>query len=96
VNPRVPEAFSDLLESVLSRDPARRPVDTEVLRRELVELLEDPGPDYAAPVHSPSEQRQPEPSDGAAPAMPEPASKPVRASWGHSRREALPWYLPPS
>ena len=76
VNPRVPEAFSDLLESVLSRDPARRPVDTEVLRRELVELLEDPGPDYAAPVHSPSEQRQPEPSDGAAPAMPEPTSKP--------------------
>jgi len=76
VNPRVPEAFSDLVESILSRDPARRPVDTEVLRRELVELLEDPGPDYAAPVHPPSEQRQPELSEGESPAMPEPASKP--------------------
>jgi len=76
VNPRVPEAFSDLVESILSRDPARRPVDTEVLRRELVELLEDPGPDYAAPVHPPSEQRQPEPSDGEASPAPEPARKP--------------------
>ena len=76
VNSRVPEAFSDLVESILSRDPARRPVDTEVLRRELVELLEDPGPDYAAPVHPPSEQRQPEPSDGEASPTPEPASKP--------------------
>jgi serine/threonine-protein kinase len=76
VNPRVPEAFSDLVESILSRDPARRPVDTEVLRRELVELLEDPGADYAAPVHPPSEQRQPEPSDGEAPPTPEPARKP--------------------
>ena len=75
-NPRVPEALSDLAESILSRDPARRPVDTEVLRRELAELLEDPGADYTAPVHPPSEQRQREPSEGEAPAMPEPASKP--------------------
>jgi serine/threonine-protein kinase len=60
-NPRVPEALSDLVESILSRDPARRPVDTDALGRELAELLADPGADYQEPAHSPSEQRQPEP-----------------------------------
>jgi serine/threonine protein kinase len=75
-NPRVPEALSDLAESILSRDPARRPVDTEVLRRELAELLEDPGADYTAPVHPPSEQRQREPSEGGAPVTAAPTSKP--------------------
>ncbi|WP_164016341.1 serine/threonine protein kinase [Pyxidicoccus trucidator] len=64
VNARVPAALSDLVESMLSRDPERRPVDTEVLRRELAELQADPGADYTAPVHPPSEQRQPEPADG--------------------------------
>jgi serine/threonine-protein kinase len=59
LNPRVPEALSDLVEAVLSRDPKRRPVDTEALRRELAELLADPGADYQAPAHLPSEQRRP-------------------------------------
>ncbi|NMO13915.1 protein kinase [Pyxidicoccus fallax] len=76
VNPRVPAALSDLVESMLSRDPTRRPVDTEVLRRELAELLEDPGADYTAPVHPPSEQRQPEPAEGGAPAALAPKGKP--------------------
>ncbi len=68
LNPRVPEPLSDLVESILSRDPKRRPVDTEALRREIAELLADPGADYQAPAHVPSEQRQPETLDGAAPA----------------------------
>ncbi|MBZ4423320.1 serine/threonine-protein kinase [Myxococcus sp. RHSTA-1-4] len=67
VNPRVPEALSDLVDSMLSRDPERRPVDTEVLRRELAELQADPGEDFAAPVHPPSEQRQAEPVEGETP-----------------------------
>ncbi len=62
VNPRVPEALSDLVENMMSRDPARRPVDTDALHRELAELLADPGADYQAPAHPPSEQRQPEPA----------------------------------
>jgi len=76
LNARVPEALSDLVEDILSREPARRPVDTEALQRELEELLADPGPDYSAPVHPPSEQRQPEPSEGAAPVTLEPTSTP--------------------
>ncbi|MDY7230620.1 serine/threonine protein kinase [Hyalangium rubrum] len=68
LNPRVPEALSDLVESILSRDPKRRPVDTEALRRELAELLADPGADYQAHAHAPSEQRQPESLAGAEPA----------------------------
>ncbi|XXF75300.1 serine/threonine-protein kinase [Myxococcaceae bacterium GXIMD 01537] len=59
LNERVPEALSDLVESILSRDPARRPVDTEALQRELSELLADPGAEYLAPAHPPSEQRKP-------------------------------------
>ncbi|WP_415829635.1 serine/threonine protein kinase, partial [Corallococcus exiguus] len=58
VNARVPEALSDLVESILSRDPSRRPVDTEALRRELAELQTDPVADYDVPAHPPSEQRQ--------------------------------------
>ncbi|KFE67275.1 serine/threonine protein kinase [Hyalangium minutum] len=61
LNARVPEALSDLVESILSRDPNLRPVDTEALRRELAELEADPGADYQAPAHPPSEQRQPQP-----------------------------------
>ena len=75
VNPRVPEAFSDLVESILARDPKRRPVDTVALQRELEDLLTDPGADYAAPVHPPSEQRQTKPSGGMVPVTPEPARK---------------------
>ncbi|MCK8503686.1 protein kinase [Myxococcus fulvus] len=76
VNPRVPEALSDMVETILSRDPKRRPVDTEALQRELAELLADPGADYAAPVHPPSEQRHAEPSEGEAPLPVEPTSRP--------------------
>ncbi|NMO17482.1 serine/threonine protein kinase [Pyxidicoccus fallax] len=76
VNPRVPEALSDVVESTLSRDPRRRPVDTIALQRELEDLLTDPGADYAAPVHPPSELRQAGPSEGETPLPVEPASKP--------------------
>ncbi|MBZ4331936.1 serine/threonine-protein kinase [Corallococcus sp. AS-1-12] len=67
VNARVPEALSDLVEDLLSRDPKRRPADTETLRRELAELLASPGDDYDVPAHAPSEQRQVEPVDRASP-----------------------------
>jgi len=76
LNARVPEALSDLVEDILSREPARRPVDTEALQRELAELLADQGPDYSVPVHPPSEQRQPEPSEGEAPVTSEPTRTP--------------------
>ena len=76
LNARVPEALSDLAESILSRDPERRPVDTEALRREFAELLAQPGADYTAPVHPPSEQWQTEPGHGAAPVTLEPTRKP--------------------
>jgi eukaryotic-like serine/threonine-protein kinase len=59
-NPRVPEALSDLVESMLSRDPASRPADTDALHRELAELEEHPGADYQSLAHPPSEQRRPE------------------------------------
>jgi len=76
LNARVPDALSDLVENILSRDPERRPVDTEVLGRELSELLEQPGADYRVPVHPPSEQRQGEPAEGEASLPMEPTSKP--------------------
>ncbi len=38
VNPRVPVALSELTAQLLSRDPAQRPVDFEVVRRKLAEL----------------------------------------------------------
>ncbi|MBN9680827.1 MULTISPECIES: serine/threonine protein kinase [unclassified Corallococcus] len=56
-NARVPEELSDLVESILARDPRKRPVDTEALRRELAELRAAPSSDYDVPVHPPSEQR---------------------------------------
>lgn len=68
VNPRVPEALSDLVETLLSRDPAKRPVDTEALHRELRELEAHPGAVYMAPAHPPSEQRHPKLPDGGDPA----------------------------
>ncbi|WIG98317.1 serine/threonine protein kinase [Myxococcus sp. SDU36] len=58
LNERVPEALNDLVTSILSRDPAKRPVDTEALRRELGELLACSSAEYLSPVHPPSEQRQ--------------------------------------
>jgi serine/threonine protein kinase len=66
-NPRVPEALSDLVESMLSRDPAKRPVDTDALHRELAELEAHPGADYQSPAHLPSEQRRLEPRNAGEP-----------------------------
>lgn len=68
VNARVPEALSGLVESMLSRNPTRRPVDTEALRRELSDLRADPLADYDLPPHPPSEQRQVEPMHEGHPA----------------------------
>ena len=78
LNPRVPEPLSELVEDLLSRDPESRPVDTEALRRELAELLADPGADYQALAHAPSEQRQPEPVVAAELAEPR---APRRKAW---------------
>ncbi|NPD22153.1 serine/threonine protein kinase [Corallococcus exiguus] len=60
-NARVPEVLSDLVESLLDRDPSRRPVDTEALRREFADLRADPIVDYDVPAHPPSEQHPSEP-----------------------------------
>ena len=76
LNARVPEPVSDLVGSILSRDPEKRPVDAEALQRELSELLADPGAEYAAPVHPPSVQRRPEPSEVGGPVTSELASNP--------------------
>ncbi|ADO70647.1 serine/threonine protein kinase [Stigmatella aurantiaca] len=56
VNPRIPEPLSDLVETMISRDPSKRPVDTEALSRELKEHLESSGAEYMVPAHAPSEQ----------------------------------------
>jgi tRNA A-37 threonylcarbamoyl transferase component Bud32 len=77
VNPRVPEALSDLVESLLARDPARRPVDTDALRREVAELAALTSAEYLVPFHLPSEQRQPAPAEAGEPVAPEPPS-PIR------------------
>ncbi|RUO93090.1 serine/threonine protein kinase [Corallococcus sp. AB018] len=60
-NARVPEVLSDLVESLLDRNPSRRPVDTEALRREFADLRADPIVDYDVPAHPPSEQHPSEP-----------------------------------
>ncbi|WP_408888707.1 serine/threonine protein kinase [Myxococcus faecalis] len=57
-NARVPEAVSDLIESMVALDPKRRPVDAEALRRELAELRAEPSAEYDVPGHPPSEQRR--------------------------------------
>jgi eukaryotic-like serine/threonine-protein kinase len=77
VNPRVPEPLSDLVEHMLSRDPDKRPVDTESLRRELEEHLDSSGAEYMKPAHAPSAQWPPEPSGGGEPrvAPPVPPAK---------------------
>ncbi|ADO68685.1 serine/threonine protein kinase [Stigmatella aurantiaca] len=62
VNPRIPDQLSELVEKILSRDPSKRPVDTEALRRELEEHLERSGAEYMVPAHAPSEQWRSEPS----------------------------------
>jgi eukaryotic-like serine/threonine-protein kinase len=63
VNPRIPESLSELVEKILSREPSRRPVDAEALRRELEEHLERSGAEYTVPAHAPSEQLLAEPSE---------------------------------
>jgi eukaryotic-like serine/threonine-protein kinase len=75
LNPRVPEAVSDWVQSLLARDPSKRPVDTEALRREAAELAAVTGAEYLEPVHPPSEQRSPEPSEAGAPVAREEAHK---------------------
>ncbi|NVJ09177.1 protein kinase [Myxococcus sp. AM001] len=65
VNSRVPAPLSDLVESILSREPTRRPVDTEALRRELADLRSVPAVEYDVPVHPPSKQRPREPEPAA-------------------------------
>ena len=58
-NPRVPEALSALVMDLLAREPADRPESAGDVERELAELEEHKGQEYAAPVHPPSEQRAP-------------------------------------
>jgi serine/threonine-protein kinase len=76
LNPRVPVAVSEWVESLLARAPARRPVDTETLRREVAELAAITDAEYTQLLHIPSAQRQPAPAPPEkeqAPAVPEPA-----------------------
>ncbi|ADO69768.1 serine/threonine protein kinase [Stigmatella aurantiaca] len=68
LNPRVPVAVSEWVQSLLARDPSKRPVDTEALRREAAELAAGTSAGYLEPVHLPSEQRQPAPSEAGEPA----------------------------
>ncbi|KFE69712.1 serine/threonine protein kinase [Hyalangium minutum] len=60
LNPRVPVAVSNWVQSLLARDPGKRPVDTEALRREAAELAAVTSAEYLEPVHLPSKQRSPE------------------------------------
>jgi eukaryotic-like serine/threonine-protein kinase len=60
VNPRIPDLLSYLVEKILSREPSKRPVDTEALRRELEEHLQHSGNEYRVPAHVPSQQWPPE------------------------------------
>jgi predicted Ser/Thr protein kinase len=75
LNPRVPVAVSDWVESLLARDPSKRPVDTEALRREATELAGVTDAEYLGPVHLPSEQRQPAPAGAGEPVALEPTQK---------------------
>ncbi|WIG94641.1 serine/threonine protein kinase [Myxococcus sp. SDU36] len=87
VNGRVPEQLSDLVESLLSRTPGMRPVDTEALRRELAELQADPVARYDVPVHPPSEQRRSAlEAHGALSALPHPPASGER----HGAQAATP------
>jgi predicted Ser/Thr protein kinase len=67
LNPRVPVAVSDWVATLLARDPSKRPVDTEALRREAAELAGVTTAQYMEPVHLPSEQRQPAPAEAGEP-----------------------------
>jgi len=82
LNPRVPVAVSDWVQSLLARDPSKRPVDTEALRREAAELAGATSAEYMVTVHLPSEQRQPAPSEAGEPATLE---KTQKRRWGALR-----------
>ena len=75
LNPRVPVAVSDWVDSLLARDPSKRPVDTEALRREAAELEAVASAEYMEMVHLPSEQRQPPPAGAGEPDALEPRQK---------------------
>jgi predicted Ser/Thr protein kinase len=95
LNPRVPVAVSEWVQTLLARDPSKRPVDTEALRREAAELAAVTAAEYLEPVHLPSEQRQPAPSEAGEPAALEKTQKrswaALRALAGrlHARRTVL-------
>jgi len=95
LNPRVPLAVSEWVQSLLARDPSKRPVDTEALRREAAELAASTSAGYLEPVHLPSEQRQPAPSEAGEPAALEKTQKrPWAALYAlagrlHARRTVL-------
>ncbi|HEX8698781.1 MAG TPA: protein kinase [Myxococcaceae bacterium] len=56
VNPRVPVALSELTAQLISRDPAQRPVDFEVVRRKLAELRPLQGEEWhGKPIDPPSQ-----------------------------------------
>jgi predicted Ser/Thr protein kinase len=82
LNPRVPLAVSEWVQSLLAREPSKRPVDTEALRREAAELAGVTAAQYLEPVHPPSEQRQPAPSEMGEPAALE---KTQKRSWAALR-----------
>jgi eukaryotic-like serine/threonine-protein kinase len=73
-NARVPAALSDLVETILARDPKGRPVDTEALRRELADLRAERSAEYDVPAHPPAEQRHGGPTPGALAMPPTPQS----------------------
>ncbi|WP_375756961.1 serine/threonine protein kinase [Corallococcus exercitus] len=72
-NARVPAALSDLVETILARDPKGRPVDTEALRRELADLRGERSAEYDVPAHPPADQRHggPAPAALSAPSTPQ-------------------------
>ncbi|HEX8670590.1 MAG TPA: serine/threonine-protein kinase, partial [Longimicrobium sp.] len=95
LNPRVPVAVSEWVQTLLARDPSNRPVDTEALLREVTELAGVTTAEYLEPVHPPSEQRQPAPSEASEPAALEKTKErpgaALRALAGrlHTRRTVL-------
>jgi serine/threonine protein kinase len=88
-NPRVPAPLSELVDDMLARDPAKRPVDFGAVGREVAELEADPLADYDALAHPPSEQRQPKPPDAEKPAVLDPASKPSVSKWDALRGRVI-------
>ncbi len=71
VNPRVPVALSELVAELISRDPARRPVDFEVVYRKLMELAPLQGGEWHGQPIDP-------PPPPAIPPVPESVAAPSR------------------